>query len=597
MTKRWWFWVLFAVVVYVLGSSIWIGLRALEAKNELEAVQGQIGQLKQQATDLQIDAATATLANVQTHTSRAVQLTGDPIWRIAEIVPFVGSNLSAVRQLAEISEETVTGIARPLVSVTASMDPSSFAPKDGAIDLTPLQAAIEPVSEANAQMVATLAKAQAISTDMTVGPVTNARDQVVDMLSEMAPILATLDVVVPLLPPAMGSDGPRNYALMFQNPAEPRALGGAALSFTRLELNGGKIILGDTLAASTGAFSKYGESVIPIPDGAEDVYPYGEFGTFIPEASARPSFTTAGEIVSKMWELEFGQELDGVLSVDPVALSYLLRATGPIPIATGDVLDEHSLVPALLNDIYLRYADYEPMAANYAHDAFYALAVSGVFGALTAGPLDAQALVGALTQGWNERRVLFWSSHDEEQALMAEVALNGELPVTDDDTVRAGLYIQDSVGSKLGFYLRQSVDLGQAQCQDRPGTTYRVAVQLSNTMDPAVAESLPFHITGEWRKVGTLPGVDRMTIRLYAPPGAQIVGATVDGSAIALPEMHDTDYPVGKTVVEVAPGGQLSLVYYFTLEGDAERAFEAQVTPLVTPTAITTTPLDCAAIP
>lgn len=585
------------VAAYIVLSSVWIGVRGLQAKNDLEAAQAQIGTLKEQALALDIEAANASLGEISVRTERAASNTGDIVWRIAEIVPFLGPNLTAVRQIAEITNDTVSGVAGPLLSVAGAVDPASFAPKGGALDLTPFREAESAISDANANMHSIIAKAQSIPTQWTVGPVTDARTKIVGMLDELEPTLSTLDVVVPLLPPAMGADGPRNYVLLFQNPAEPRALGGAALSFTVIQVDNGKISLLETKAASTGAFSRYGESVIPIPDGAEEVYPYGEFGTFIAEATARPSFTTAGEIISENWKRQFNQEIDGVLSVDPVALSYLLRATGPITTPGGDVLDSSTLVPLLLNNIYLRFAGPDVVANNLAQDVVYAQVVGAVFARLTGGELDAKQLLGALVQGWDERRLLFWSSHEDEQALMEEIGLNGELPITDEETVRAGLYLQDSVGSKLSFYLRQSVQLSHGQCFDDGRTYYKVQLNVSNTMDPAVADKLPFHITGEWAKVGTQPGVNRMTIRLYAPPGSEIVGTTVDGQPTTLPAMHDTDYPVAKAVIEVVPGGTKTLTYYFALDGDEARAFEAQITPLVTPTAVETTGLDCAAIP
>ncbi|MFB7893158.1 DUF4012 domain-containing protein [Microbacterium sp. NPDC056044] len=596
-SRRRWMWVGGTALVLLVAAVAWIGIRGLMAKSDLEGAQNQIGALKKQALAFDVEGAGATLDAIAAHTSRAAVLTGDPVWRVAEYIPLVGPNLTAVRELAAVTDETIAGVVRPLLSAVSVMDPGSLQPKDGAIDLAPFVAAAEPVSKANASLQRVLTRAEAIPDGNTLGPVRDARTKVVGMLTEISPMLSALHTVIPLLPTAMGAEGPRYYALMFQNPAEPRALGGAALSFTLLEVDNGKLSLVETVAASTGAFSKYPESVIPIPDGAEKVYPSGEFGTFIAEASARPSFTTAGEMVTETWKRQFGQDLDGVVSIDPIALGYVLRATGPIKIAKGDVLDENSLVPLLLNGVYLRYGDFSPKAANRRHDALYAKVVSAVFGALTGGDLDAKKLMSGLAQGWDERRILFWSAHPEEESQIAKLGLNGELPITDDSTVRAGLYLQDSIGSKLSFYLRQSVSLSHGGCFDDGRTYYRVAVDLTNTLDAAVAPGLPFHITGEWARVGAGVGVNRMTIRLYAPPGSEIVGATVDGAPIALEDMHDTDYPVGKTVVEVQPGGRLSLVYYFALEGDASRNFEAQITPLVTPTKVKTPALDCASVP
>lgn len=595
--RRVWFWAVVVLLLIVVGSAAWIGVRGYLAKEELQTAQNQIGALKKQALAFDIDAAQHTLDEIAGHTSSAAALTSDPVWRIGELIPFAGPNLVAVRELAAVTDDTIDEVARPLISVASTIDPASFQPKDGAIDLAPFMTAADPVAQANAALKEILVRADAVPEDGTLALIADARTKVVTMLGDMAPMLSTLDTVVPLLPSTMGADGPRYYALMFQNPAEPRALGGAALSFTLVELDNGKISLKETLPASTGAFSKYGSSVIPIPDGAEVVYPNGEFGTFIVEASARPSFTTAGEMVSETWKRQFGQELDGVLSIDPVALSYVLRATGPIETPDGDTLDQDSLVPLLLNGVYLRYAAYPPKEANAMHDAVYAQIVSSVFTALTSGALDPQQLMGALAQGWDERRILFWSAHPEEEQRLAATGLNGEMPTTDEATVRAGLYLQDSVGSKLSFYLRQAVTLSHGQCSGDERSYYRVELDLTNTIDPVVAPELPFHITGEWEREGLAPGINRMTIRLYAPPGSKIIGATVDGAPISLDEMHDTDYPVGKTLIAVDPGSRASLVYYFSLDGDAARGFEAQVTPLVTPTKVSTAPLDCGTIP
>lgn len=588
-------WILAALLAYVVLSSLWIGIRGFQAKGELESVQTAVTTLRDQVSSLDVGQMQRAAEEASSHANAAVSLTSDPIWRIAEYVPFLGANLTAVREVAEIGQITTDRVVRPLISVAVAVDPSSFAPKDGAIDLAPFANAAEPIGQATAALSAATTLAHDIPSAGVIGPVADARAKVIDLLSKVQPPLSTLNTVVPLLPQVMGADGPRLYAVMFQNPAEPRALGGAALSFTLIEVDHGKISIKETLPASTGAFTKYSEPVIPIPDGAQDVYPDGGLGIFIAEATARPSFTTAGQMVAATWQREFGESLDGVLSIDPIALSYVLRATGPIPLATGDVLDETNLVPMLLNGIYLRYAADEPKVANAHHDAFFAEVVSAVFARITSGNLDAARLVRVLAEGWDQRRILFWSAHSDVESALSIVGLNGEMPVTDDKAVRAGLYLQDSVGSKLSFYLRQGVTLSHATCSDGR-TYYRVQLTLRNTMDPAAARTLPFHITGEWAIVGTKPGVNRLTVRLYAPPGSTITGASVDGAAVELPTLHDETYPVGKTVVEVAPGERINLDYVFALDGDASRSFDAQITPLVQPTPVDTVPLECAAV-
>lgn len=383
---------------------------------------------------------------------------------------------------------------------------------------------------------------------------------------------------------------------MFQNPAESRALGGTALSFAVVKVDQGRIELSDTMPAGFGTFNKYSESVIPIPDGAGDVYPGGSFGTYIPNVTLRPSFTTAAETTQEMWKRQFGYAVDGVISIDPVALGYILRSTDPITLSSGDILTSESLVPLLLNTVYLRYNSGDAVEDNLAQDLIYGEAVGATFTRLTSGALNPKVLVAALMQGWEERRVLYWSANESESAQLTTLGRNGEIPISDAKTDRVGVYFQDNVGSKLNFYLHQNVHLATAECRDDGRQNHRVTVDLTSSV-PAEVDSLPPAVVGAWEREDLEPGVQRMIVMLYAPPGSQIVGTSVNGQPMAIKELHDTHYPVGQIVVSVEPGGTATLVYDL-VSGDAgAKALEAQVTPMVNATPVDQTVLDCSTVP
>ncbi len=53
-----------------------------------------------------------------------------------------------------------------------------------------------------------------------------------------------------------------------------------------------------------------------------------------------------------MWPAARGQEVDGVLALDVIALQALLRATGPIQVE-GEQLDADNVVQNLLHDQYV----------------------------------------------------------------------------------------------------------------------------------------------------------------------------------------------------------------------------------------------------
>jgi hypothetical protein len=603
--RRWWFWALIVVVILVIVAviaAIWLGSRAQQARNELSSAQSLVGSLKTQAVAFDVPAAKSTLTNITVHTERAAQLTSDPVWRLGEAMPFVGRNLTAVRQLAAATESVMTDVATPLISVAGSVDPATLSPKNGAIDLRPFTNAIPAVKQANAGLTRAVARVDAIQTDGTIRQVVSAKRTLSKLLASLSPLVTTLNSVLPLLPTALGSEAPRTYVLMFQNNAESRSLGGTALSFAVIKMDKGRIEFGGTIPAAFGNFRSYGTPVLPLPDGTADLYA-GGLGTFIANVTLRPSFSGAAQMTQEMWTRQFGYPIDGVLSIDPVALSYVLRATAPIPLSTGDTLSGDNLVPLLLNTAYLRYNSGNIGRDSINQDKLYGEVVKATFGALTGGTLHPAKLVAALTQGWNEHRVLYWSSHENEEAELVRIVkegasgLNGELPVSDAKTARVGVYLNDNVGSKLNFYLKQSVQLGQAKCRADARANYQVKVTLTNTLPQAAVKSLSPSVLGNYKAEKLQPGVQRMIVLLYLPPGSEIQRVIVDGAPVTLEPQHDTDYPVGKVIVSVRPGASASVTYDVVAAKAGTKKLEALTTPMVNATTITTAPLDCAAVP
>ena len=57
-----------------------------------------------------------------------------------------------------------------------------------------------------------------------------------------------------------------------------------------------------------------------------------------------PDFPTAARLAQAMWERAFGVKVDGVISLDPVALSYMIGATADVTLANGEVLTEENVV-------------------------------------------------------------------------------------------------------------------------------------------------------------------------------------------------------------------------------------------------------------
>lgn len=581
----------------LLAAGAWVAALGLSAKAELEAAMPYASKIKSLVVTGDTEGAVAAVDDMAAHTEQARDDTNQVVWRIAEIVPFVGPSLVAVRESATIAADLVDQVARPLASVASTFDPASLQPVDGALNLAPLVEAQSEVSAASSAADSAVDRTQAIDKSFLIGPVAGALDQLTTLLKENAPVLRSASDMLGLVPDALGATEPREYVLMFQNNAESRALGGTALSFALLTMNNGRIQLGEALPAGGGNFIDYAESVLPIPDGADAVYPLGSYGTFIPNVTVRPSFVSAGGLTHEMWKRQFGTEVDGVISVDPVALSYILGATGPITLSTGDVVTGDNLVPLLLNEVYMRYwnedRSREEPTDNELQDQVYAEVMAQTFARFSSGQFDIKRFFAALTRATEERRIMLWSTQDSEESVFASLNVDGALPESDKKTDRVGVYFQDNVGSKMNFYLQQSVTLEHGVCRADGHQSSRINIGLTNGLPLDAADSISPSILGAYKREKLEPGVQRMIVMVYAPPGSQITGATVDGAAVELEQLHDTNYPVAKFTVSIDPGATSAMTVDLVSGDTGEKALEAQVTPMVNPTTIAEAQLDC----
>ncbi len=71
-------------------------------------------------------------------------------------------------------------------------------------------------------------------------------------------------------------------------------------------------------------------AVLPLTSEEEALY--GKtMGIFPQSVNLTPDFPRSAQLLHAMWEERRGRSLDGILSIDPVAMSYVLTATGSLP--------------------------------------------------------------------------------------------------------------------------------------------------------------------------------------------------------------------------------------------------------------------------
>jgi hypothetical protein len=306
---------------------------------------------------------------------------------------------------------------------------------------------------------------------------------------------------------------------MFQGNSEARSLGGNAAVFVVLHAEAGKMSISDVVNSSD-----FHHRDTPITElDPEAVNIYGEkIGMYTPDFTMVPDFREAVRIFSAWW-VDAGREpFDAAISLDPVALSYILKATGPLGLATGDTISADNAVPLLLNEVYFRYEDPEMQ------NLFFAGTAEAVFSAVVGGKAAPAPLFQGLARAVEEGRLLYDSTDPDEEALIASSRMSGRMPVDNAERTVIGVYANDNTGSKKSYYLDLAVDTAMTCTGD--GATITGTATLSSTLTSDEAARLPYYITGPHFAAEDISTY----VVLYGPAGGTLESVTVDGQPAAI---------------------------------------------------------------
>ncbi|WP_460578613.1 DUF4012 domain-containing protein [Humibacter ginsengisoli] len=581
-------WSIVGVVVFLIACGVWIAVRGLQAKDALQASLPLVDKVESQISSGDAKGAAASARVLSDRLRTARDDTGDPIWRAAEIIPGIGPNLSAVRLVAASASDVTDRALVPLAGLAGTMNLSSFSPVNGKVPLKPVAEAAPTITRANAALQSDLATVRSIDASGTVGPVRDAVQKLRGALEKAGAVTDAASRAAQLLPGMLGEDGPREYVLVVQNNAEARSTGGIVGALALLRADDGAISL--VSQASASDFPQLDSPVMALPAGTTKLY--GNLpGEFIQDVTMTPNFATSGELVRAMWQKRFGTKIDGVVSMDPVALSYLLKGTGPIPLPDGEQLTSDNAVQVLLSESYARFND--PLAQN----AFFAAAAAAVFGKVASGQFDTTAMLHALTQASDEHRLLLWSGDKHEQAIIAGTPLAGGLPAGSQDAPRFGVYLNDATGAKMDYYLHTTVGLGGAKCRNDGRVSYLVRVTLTSDAPADAAQSLPWYVTGGGLS-GVPAGQTDTTLAIYAPTGFVTVGATSAGKNVDIRRVTDEGRSVAQLLVRLKPGQSATYDFQYvgapvTGSADPSTSSGAQVTPGVWATEVKQASFEC----
>lgn len=560
------------LTILVLGT-VWVTVRGLMAREQLLGAYPTAVSIRASILSGDLDKVDDEVGSLQARSAEAASLTSDPIWRAMEFLPLFGDNLRVIRQAAEVAHEVSATALPPLTDLANEVTLADLVPIDGAFDLTAFAVAAPALAEARDAVTTAAEHASDIDTSTSLPPIADAVDQLVDIVNETQSTVEGLDAAVTLLPQMLGQDGPQRYLLMSLNSAELRSSGGIPGALAVIAANNGALSIGENVSASS--LGRFEPPAVPQTESELALF-QGLTGAFMQDVNLTPEFARAAETARAMWEQRQGTPIDGVIAVDPVALSYILAATGPVDIGNGVMIDSTNVVKVLLSDVYQTYPD------PAAQDAFFAGVTQRVFAAITAGGADSSALLGALMQATEENRIHLWSAEASKQDVLGSSSLGGSLPESTDTVSAFGIYLNDRTESKMDYYLDATADVGGAICRADLRPTYRVGVTLTSSAPADAATALPQYVTGTGLS-GVERGLVATNVFVYAPEGFLAFSVTIDGVEQGFSSGVHSDQSVVGIDVLLDPGQSARLEVLFLGDRGDPTDVTAEATPMARP--------------
>lgn len=379
---------------------------------------------------------------------------------------------------------------------------------------------------------------------------------------------------VAVAPGLLGGNGPRRYFVAFVTPAELRGSGGFIGSYAELVANDGRLRL-----ARSGATTSL-EARLP-PGGADILGPkeyldrYGRFepGRYLRDITFSPHFPYDAEVLRQVYPQTGAPKVDGVISIDPIALAELLRFTGPVRVEGFDrTLTADNAAEFLLADNYELFQDNETQISalsELTRTAFDRLTTGNL-----PGPRRVGAVLGPMTRAG---RIRLWSPLPAEQALFARIGATGAFPRPRAGQDFLALASQNSGNNKIDVFQKRTIDYRVRIADDgRMEATARITIR-----NDAPARGLPPYVLGN--RQGDPPGTNTMLLSVYSPHRLDM--ASLDGRPVGMEAQREAGYRAYTRRVTVPQGGSITLVLSFvgTLDPSGDYRLALAPHPTVNP--------------
>jgi hypothetical protein len=436
-------------------------------------------------------------------------------------LPWVDRQVAAVRALRHAGEDG-TSLALDLIPVLQDLHSGSGGGSGVIKELASLgNTEHTAITRALGDLASLDAAVAAIPGGSLFGPIERLRTDAHQAQQRLdSPVRAGL-TILQTLPRILGS-GTHRYLILLANPGEERGGGGFIGAVGVVVFQNGELV-SSTFMNST--FSDALVTNIPAPAPIRQIT-----GTnlVLADSDWSPDFPTSAGLAAEFYTRAAGQPVDGVINVDPIALSYVLQVVGSVQVppypqvvgATNTLLE--------LNYI-INFA--RPGDPGKAYLAPFGHAV--VDAALKTPRGEWVVLATALERGAAEKHIVLFFDDSHLEQLVVNAGIGGVLP---QKPTGDALLVADSnlSGTKGDLFVTRHYDLSatvdpHGHVQDRLTLTYH---------DPP--EAVPANAA----LLANTGGLYEDYIRVYLPPLATFDDLQVSENGASAQSVSPEDFGV-----------------------------------------------------
>lgn len=331
---RWAPWAIAVVAVLVVGLELVHLAGAVQDLRQgaaaLSDAAGTLGRNPESWDDQRLARAEALRQEAQ-RLMRSGQsaVASDPLLALLRPVPGARAQVAAIDHLASGGVAGVSAFGDVLEVAHQYRDSRTGSGAPGSRLLALMDAVTPSLDQASETLRQPLAALRADQRQPLVPPLRGAVDKGVADLGQAA-VIDQLRLGFRYARLALGTDRPRTYLILLDNPAELRPAGGFAGAAGTIVLQHAAIQAFNI--QNQDSFNASMKQTFPVPAPLAQHLRFFHNSLEIGDAGWDPDFPTSAALAAQMYRSSTGADVDGTISIDPYAISALLGLTGPVDV-------------------------------------------------------------------------------------------------------------------------------------------------------------------------------------------------------------------------------------------------------------------------